>query len=392
MKLVREFYGPDISNSQVIVFKPIRFLGQVGVSKYYLTIHRISQELRKIKITEKIQIDEELQQLNQEIYNLRILNHPNIIKLDQTINTENRVYMVFQHIDGISLTDYIKQLKSGNVQRIFKQLISAIYYIHKNNIILRDLRPGMFLMINLDSIIIKETNEGPIAYIHDLGTAQQLKHPKRFLWGKVGSIEYMAPEVLLCDRQNYATDIWALGVILYNFINKMQNPFSEEDDSQNLVEIKIYVGEIKEWPAGIDEDLKDLITQCLVLNPSNRITAAQLLDHQYLKPRIRRPSFDLRLIKPLKAAIFRSPKPNIKKLIIIDTPIKNLQKSIMRHQSLDEQNIKRYTIDETNEDLSTTPVKQSKRPLIKLKQLVCNSYIPYEKISQNLSYSLIQNS
>ena len=60
-------------------------------------------------------------------------------------------------------------------------------------------------------------------------------------------------ELCIINYHKKATDIWALGVILYNIINKMQNPFSEDDDSQNLVEIKIYVGEIKEWPAGIDE-------------------------------------------------------------------------------------------------------------------------------------------
>lgn len=200
----------------------------------------------------------------QEIKTMKSLNHPNIVKLYQVIDTEYTIFLVMEHASRGSLSGYLQRfgcMKEHEAQGIFRQLISAVHYCHQKGIVHRDLKPENVL---LDA----ELN----VKLADFGLSSGYVGRKLHLF--CGSIPYVAPEVFL--RQGYdgpGADVWSLGVILYETVTG-KLPFMALDVT--VLRQKILTGQYQ-VPYFVSFLCKNILKKILTLDPQNRGTLEELM-------------------------------------------------------------------------------------------------------------------
>jgi myosin-light-chain kinase len=169
--------------------------------------------------------------LKQEIQISLYVNHENIIKCYEVYEDLHYIHFVFEYIQGTDLFDYIIQSQNTCINEyqsamIFAQILDAVHYLHLNNIVHRDIKLENFLIYKEDSYLkIK---------LIDFGFAS--KTTNGFLREKIGSLNYLAPEIFTDLTYNSKVDIWASGITLFNMLTGKQ-PFSNNSDSQLISDI-----------------------------------------------------------------------------------------------------------------------------------------------------------
>ena len=207
------------------------------------------------------------------------LDHPNIIKLYEVYETDKNIYLIMELCTGGELFDRIVENTESGVQftekqaaDIFKQMMSAINYCHKNGIVHRDLKPENLLYLNKDE-------NSPIKVIA-FGMSKRFDS-KNFMSEKVGTAYYISPEVLQ-GKYDEKCDIWSAGVILYIIICGYPC-FNGEDDDEIFAAIQ--KGKIvfpsPEWDS-ISNDARELIKK-MCSPPNKRLTASQVLEETWVK-------------------------------------------------------------------------------------------------------------
>ena len=207
------------------------------------------------------------------------LDHPNIIKLYEVYENEKYIYLIMELCTGGELFDRITENTENGIQftekeaaDLFKRMMSAINYCHKNGIVHRDLKPENLLYLNKDK-------NSPIKVI-DFGMSKRFDS-KHFMSEKVGTAYYISPEVLQ-GKYDEKCDIWSAGVILYIIICGYPC-FNGEDDDEIFEAIQ--KGKIAfpspEWD-DISDDVKNLIKK-MCCKPSDRLTAEQVLKEIWVK-------------------------------------------------------------------------------------------------------------
>lgn len=225
--------------------------------------------------------EEDLVKFKKEIEILKVVDHPNIVKLYQLFETSNSFYLIMEKLEGGNLFNKIQQrintqtLFDENVlSELIRQITSAIQYCHKKGICHRDLKPENICFTKLGSM------KNNSIKIIDFGFGKYMKDDKKETHSQVGSIFYMAPEVF---ENNYSKkcDIWSIGVILY-FLIEGKPPFVGANDGETKMKIKSMDYKFsKEWEK-YSEDVKDLIKHMLV-GEEERYTAEQVLKHRWIK-------------------------------------------------------------------------------------------------------------
>ena len=207
------------------------------------------------------------------------LDHPNIIKLYEVYENDKNIYLIMELCTGGELFDRIVENTENGVQftekqaaNLFKQMMSAINYCHKNGIVHRDLKPENLLYLNKDK-------NSPIKVI-DFGMSKRFDS-KHFMSEKVGTAYYISPEVLN-GKYDEKCDIWSAGVILYIIICGYPC-FNGDDDDEIFAAIQ--KGKINfpspEWDS-ISNDAKELIKK-MCCSPNKRLTAEQVLNETWVK-------------------------------------------------------------------------------------------------------------
>ena len=207
------------------------------------------------------------------------LDHPNIIKLYEVYETDSKIYLIMELCTGGELFDRIVENTENGIQftekqaaNLFRQMMSAINYCHKNGIVHRDLKPENLLYLNKDE-------NSPIKVI-DFGMSKRFDS-KHFMSEKVGTAYYISPEVLQ-GKYDEKCDIWSAGVILYIIICGYPC-FNGEDDDEIFAAIQ--KGKIAfpspEWD-DISDDVKKLIKK-MCCSPEKRLTAEQVLNETWVK-------------------------------------------------------------------------------------------------------------
>eukprot|EP00801_Mesodinium_rubrum_P003161 Mrub_03161.p1 GENE.Mrub_03161~~Mrub_03161.p1 ORF type:complete len:463 (+),score=141.88 Mrub_03161:81-1391(+) len=246
------------------------------VVKAYLKDNK--KEERACKIIPKSKV-KDLNRLKQELGILKKLDHPNIVKLYEYYEDQKCVYLVMEMLRGGELFDRIvaqSYLDEKLARQVFNQITRSLNYCHKCNIVHRDLKPENFMTVDKDSWDIK---------LIDFGLAKNYKATADLLTTKAGTPYYIAPEVLT-GKYDHMCDIWSLGVILYIMLCGYP-PFRGETDQEILLRVKKGKFEFdgEEWEY-ISKDAKDLVSQMLVLDPSKRITAEDILSHNWFASEI----------------------------------------------------------------------------------------------------------
>ena len=250
-------------------------LGEGTFGKVRLGINRQTEETVAIKILDKKKIikERDKKRIEKELNILKSLRHPNIVHLYADIETNANIYIIMEYIKGIELIHYISsnsKLSEEEACFYFRQIISAIEYLHKLKIAHRDIKP--------ENMIIE--NETKIIKLVDFGLSNYYNTKTEMLSSACGSPSYAAPEMLYGKKHSASPiDIWSCGIVLYAMICGYL-PFDDPD--YNILYKKIKEGKFK-IPLHVSPNAKDLIKNLLVNNPKKRYTIEQIKKHTWFK-------------------------------------------------------------------------------------------------------------
>ncbi|KAK3091988.1 hypothetical protein FSP39_024284 [Pinctada imbricata] len=247
-------------------------IGSGGFAKVKLAYHALTGERVAIKIMDKRKLGEDLPRVKTEIDAMKNLWHQHICKLFQVIETETKFYMVLEYCPEGELFDYIvskDKLSEDEARIFFRQIVSAVAYIHSNGYAHRDLKPENLLL-----------DEDQNLKLIDFGLCAKPKGGMdNHLQTCCGSPAYAAPELVSgLEYLGSEADLWSMGILLYALLCGYL-PF-DDDRIKNLYE-KIQSGKY-ETPSWLGEESKLLISQMLQVNPKHRITIRHLLKHPWL--------------------------------------------------------------------------------------------------------------
>lgn len=232
--------------------------------------------VRAIKNISKAQM-KNIERFKQEIAIMKLMDHPNIIKLYETFEDHRSIYLVMELCNGGELFDRIIEcghFTEAQAATLMQQIIRAIYYMHENKVCHRDLKPENFLFTTKDSI------EKNILKIIDFGLSCKFE-PGQVLTTKAGTPYYVAPQVL-AGKYDQLSDMWSCGVIMYVMLCGYP-PFFGETDAEVLAKVRLgnFSFNASDWK-NITEDAKTLIRYLLKMNPRDRYTAEQALSHEWI--------------------------------------------------------------------------------------------------------------
>lgn len=258
--------SPHVGN-----YRLLKTIGKGNFAKVKLARHIPTGREVAIKIIDKTQLNpSSLQKLYREVRIMKILNHPNIVKLFEVIETEKTLYLVMEYASGGEVFDYLVahgRMKEKEARAKFRQIVSAVQYCHQKHIVHRDLKAEN-LLLDADMNI----------KIADFGFSNEFT-----VGGKLdtfcGSPPYAAPELFQGKKYDGPeVDVWSLGVILYTLVSGSL-PF----DGQNLKELRERVLRGKyRIPFYMSTDCENLLKRFLVLNPGKRGTLEQIMKDRWI--------------------------------------------------------------------------------------------------------------
>ena len=256
----------------------IKEIGSGGYSRCLLVKNKLTNQSFACKELVKKNVSD-YEGLMREVNLMIKLDHPNIIKLYEYYEDEKKIYLIMELCTGGELFDKIientekgKQFTEKQAANIFKQMMSAVNYCHKNGIVHRDLKPENLLYFD-------KSENSPIKVI-DFGMSKRFDHNK-LMSEKVGTAYYISPEVIK-GKYDEKCDIWSAGVILYILICGYPC-FNGEDDREILIAIQ--KGKIRfpspEWD-DVSDDVKNLILR-MCCPPEKRLNAEEVLNENWVK-------------------------------------------------------------------------------------------------------------
>ncbi|XP_048852711.1 MAP/microtubule affinity-regulating kinase 3-like isoform X8 [Brienomyrus brachyistius] len=252
-------------------YRLLKTIGKGNFAKVKLARHILTGREVAIKIIDKTQLNPtSLQKLFREVRIMKILNHPNIVKLFEVIETEKTLYLVMEYASGGEVFDYLVahgRLKEKEARAKFRQIVSAVQYCHQKHIVHRDLKAENLLLDGDMNIKIA-----------DFGFSNEFTLGSK-LDTFCGSPPYAAPELFQGKKYDGPeVDVWSLGVILYTLVSGSL-PF----DGQNLKELRERVLRGKyRIPFYMSTDCENLLKRFLVLNPVKRGTLEQIMKDRWI--------------------------------------------------------------------------------------------------------------
>ncbi|KAM3601298.1 uncharacterized protein V6R79_010410 [Siganus canaliculatus] len=252
------------------------------------------------------------QKLDREARICRLLKHPNIVRLHDSISEEAHHYLIFDLVTGGELFEDIvarEYYSEADASHCIQQILEAVLHCHQMGVVHRDLKP--------ENLLLASKSKGAAVKLADFGLAIEVEGDQQAWFGFAGTPGYLSPEVLRKDPYGKAVDLWACGqtlscsaascfmslppcllvsylrclsvcpsgVILYILLVGYP-PFWDEDQHRLYQQIKAgaYDFPSPEWDT-VTPEAKDLINKMLTINPSKRITAAEALKHPWISHR-----------------------------------------------------------------------------------------------------------
>ncbi|KAL1129312.1 hypothetical protein AAG570_013841 [Ranatra chinensis] len=248
-------------------------LGRGHFAVVKLARHVFTGEKVAVKVIDKSKLDEVSRaHLFQEVRCMKLVQHPNVVRLYEVIDTQTKLYLVLELADGGDLYDYIMRhdrgLSEPLARHYFRQIVRAISYCHRLHVVHRDLKPENVVFFERSGVV----------KLTDFGFSNRFC-PGQKLETSCGSLAYSAPEILLGDSYDApAVDVWSLGVILYMLVCG-QAPFQEANDSETLTMIMDCKYTV---PNHVSQACKSLIGRMLVREPEKRASLEQISKDTWL--------------------------------------------------------------------------------------------------------------
>jgi 5'-AMP-activated protein kinase catalytic alpha subunit len=246
-------------------------IGKGTFGKVKLAIHTVTGEKVAVKILEKSRIKDssDIERVSREIKILKLVNHPNVVKLYEIIETPKHIYLIMEYAPCGELFDYIvarSKLSEDQACHFLQQALSGLEYLHKVNVIHRDLKP--------ENLLLDENNNIKIV---DFGLSF-LENSNDMLKTACGSPCYAAPEMIAGKRyRGRSADVWSCGIILFAMVCGYL-PFEDPNTSQLYK--KIMAGHYKcaRW---VSPDAQDLLKRVLNVSPEARFTLDRIRSHPW---------------------------------------------------------------------------------------------------------------
>ncbi|XP_060740282.1 calcium/calmodulin-dependent protein kinase (CaM kinase) II beta 1 isoform X4 [Tachysurus vachellii] len=217
------------------------------------------------------------QKLEREARICRLLKHPNIVRLHDSISEEGFHYLLFDLVTGGELFEDIvarEYYSEADASHCIHQILDSVNHIHQHDIVHRDLKP--------ENLLLASKCKNAAVKLADFGLAIEVQGDQQAWFGFAGTPGYLSPEVLRKEAYGKPVDIWACGVILYILLVGYP-PFWDEDQHKLYQQIKAgaYDFPSPEWDT-VTPEAKNLINQMLTINPAKRITAQEALKHPWV--------------------------------------------------------------------------------------------------------------
>ncbi|XP_076141151.1 ribosomal protein S6 kinase alpha-2 isoform X2 [Alosa pseudoharengus] len=273
--IVQQLHGNNIRFTDGYELKEDVGIGAYSVCKR--CVHRITSVEYAVKIIDKAKKDpsEEIEIL------LRYGQHPNIITLKDVYDDGKYVYLVMELMRGGELLDrilYQKCFSEREASAVLCTLTKTVEYLHSQGVVHRDLKPSNILYVD-------ETGDPESIRICDFGFAKQLRAENGLLMTPCYTANFVAPEVLKKQGYDAACDIWSLGILLYTMLAGF-TPFANgPDDTSEEILARIGSGKYAltggNWDT-VSDAAKDIVSNMLHVDPHQRLTAPQVLRHQWI--------------------------------------------------------------------------------------------------------------
>ena len=288
-------------------------IGKGGFGSVWKVRHKITKQIFAIKVINKESIVKQkmVEQTNREIEIMYKLDHPHIIKLYSHFEDDEDFCLIMQIASKGQLYSIIKRLKrldQRTAAQYMREVISAIKYLHTRNppIIHRDIKP--------ENILLDQEGRCKLA---DFGWSN-FDVGDKFRDTYCGTPEYLAPEMITKSGHNESVDIWALGVLLFEMLTG-RTPFNFTGDRiqlfNNIKTLRIV------WTDDFPQLAKDLVGKILRLNPKDRLTLDEIINHQWFR--------DVPIIKPVLTPIIYNERQKLESHLIQSIPEFDKERNIM---------------------------------------------------------------
>lgn len=259
-----------------------RKLGQGSFGVVYEIANKDTDERFAIKIINKDKVGggKHAVSFENEVFIMKSVIHPNLIRLEEVFESKKKLYLITELCEAGELSKIIK--KQGpipeNISKlIMRQIVDAISYLHKNDIVHRDLK--------LENILLKEFDpEQDIYYIKitDFGLSSQRSTAgtDSMFEDYCGTPLYMAPEIIENLPYSQLCDVWALGIIMFILLTS-HSPFSS-DSNQLREQIKrADIDTFSKYYIRLSPEAKHCLQRMIKVNPAHRITSSELFEHPW---------------------------------------------------------------------------------------------------------------
>ncbi|KAK9302725.1 hypothetical protein QLX08_005347 [Tetragonisca angustula] len=263
-----------IFNKIMEKYEVLKQVGEGSFGQVYKAKKRSDGEIVAFKVIRKRgRSFKELKSLRQECEIQRHLHHPNIVQMLDSFETENEIVVVTEYAEKelYEILGKAGRLSEQRAQVIACDLVSALYYLHSNRVLHRDLKPQNVLL---------ESNG--VAKLCDFGFARSMSTGTHVLTSIKGTPLYMAPELIEERPYDHNADLWSLGCIVYELV--VGSPPFQTTSILHLVRLIRF--EAIKWPDYISQNCKQFLQGLLQKDPSQRLTWPALLDHPFVKNRI----------------------------------------------------------------------------------------------------------
>ena len=248
------------------------YIGKGAFGEVWKVSHKMTGKIYVIKVMDKSAIKDQrlIDQINREIEIMYKLNHPHVMRLINHFEDDEKFYLIMPYASKGQLYSLLRRqvrFDQRTAAQYMREVIEAVRYIHSFSpkIIHRDIKPENLLLDNNYRVLLS-----------DFGWSNFLddnEYRKTFC----GTPEYLSPEMAKKEGHNEMVDIWALGVLMFEFLAGYA-PFSGSCPKElysNIKKLKI------NWPVDFPPLAKNLISKILKLNPNERLSLEEILDHPW---------------------------------------------------------------------------------------------------------------
>ncbi len=269
-------------------------LGAGGMGKVYKVRNVISDRVEAMKVLlANLALQKELaDRFLREIKLLASLDHPNIAKLNTALTLDNQLVMMMEYVDGVTLASRLLRgpIAPADAAKYSDQVLSALSYAHKLNVIHRDVKPANMML----------TSQG-VVKLMDFGIARPNDEAGMTSTGAtLGSMNYMSPEQVRCEPVDQRSDLYSMGVSLYEMVTG-KLPFRGHS---NYSVMSAHLQETPQPPIAVRPDLpkglSDIILMAMAKNPPDRFQTAEAF------------AAALRSVFPAGAVVGVSPTPAVR--------------------------------------------------------------------------------